>query len=218
MRKVLIAPSLLAANKDLLEQEVALAVTSGADWLHFDVMDAKFVPNTALTVTELRRVNAVTNLFLDVHLMIENPLQHVYHYIEAGADLITFHLEAMEDESLVYTLIDLLRSKGIKVGLSVKPLTSIASVLPYLPYLDLVLVMGVEPGKGGQKFIENSFDKIQYLRQQIDTNKYACLIEIDGGINDKTAKLCKQAGVDVLVAGSYLFGHLDFKKRLESLR
>lgn len=218
MRKIYIAPSLLAANREHLEKEVALAEQSGADWLHFDVMDAKFVPNTALTISELKRVAAVTDLFLDVHLMIEKPIEHVYPYIEAGANLITFHLEAMENEAETLKLIHMLQKKGVKVGLSVKPLTPIIQVQPYLPFLDLVLVMGVEPGKGGQRFILDALDKIRFLRQEIDAHQYSCLIELDGGINQETARWCKEAGVDVLVAGSYLFGHIDFQQRLESLR
>ncbi len=218
MRKILIAPSLLAADKNRLVEEVLVAKESGADWLHFDVMDAKFVPNTALSLGELRQVNAVTDMFLDVHLMIEDPFSQVDKYMDAGADLVTFHYEALTSSRQIHDLIQVMKRRGVMVGLSIKPNTPVAVVTPFLKYLDLVLIMGVEPGKGGQKFISSSLAKIAFLRQLIDQNHYPCLIELDGGINQETAQLCKQAGVDILVAGSYLFGHSNFKERLDWIK
>lgn len=218
MRKIIIAPSLLAADRSRLVEETLLALENGADWLHFDVMDKIFVPNDALKVEELASLRKATDAFLDVHLMIVEPLKYVSSFIDAGASLITFHEEVLNDYSEFEMLVKMLKERNVKVGLSIKPLTPVEVLSPYLKDLDLVLVMGVEPGKGGQKFIDSALDKIAYLRKIIDKNGYDCLIEIDGGITNETGKLCKEAGVDVLVAGSYLFNKKDMKERIELLR
>ena len=153
----------------------------------------------------------------DVHIMVYDPLKYAKEYIEAGADIITFHLEACKNSAEVQQTIDFIRSKGVKVGLSIKPKTDVKELLPWLDKIDLALIMSVEPGFGGQKFIPNALDKISFLRKYIDSNNLAVLIEVDGGINDETGKLCADAGVDILVAGSYLFNKDDIKERINKI-
>lgn len=213
MKKYIVSPSLLAC-KDMLK-EVSEIENIQDLWLHFDVMDGKFVPNTSFSVSELDVLNKNTSLFLDVHLMIENPKNYVLDYVNAGADLITVHYEACDD---LDELIDYLHSLNVKVGVSIKPKTDPSVLDKYLHKLDLVLVMSVEPGFGGQSFLESAVSKISYLRNKIDELKLDTLIEVDGGINDVTSSLCKNAGVDVLVAGSYLFGKKDIINRIEGLK
>ena len=213
MKKYIVSPSLLAC-KDMLK-EVSEIENIQDLWLHFDVMDGKFVPNTSFSVSELDVLNKNTSLFLDVHLMIENPKNYVLDYVNAGADLITFHYEACDD---LDELIDYIHSLNVKVGVSLKPKTDPSVLDKYLHKLDLVLVMSVEPGFGGQSFLESTVSKISYLRKKIDELKLDTLIEVDGGINDVTSSLCKKAGVDVLVAGSYLFGKKDIINRIEGLK
>ena len=154
----------------------------------------------------------------DVHIMISDPKKYAPEFIKSGADYLTFHYEALNSDKEVEEVIDLIHSLNGKAGLSVKPNTPVEVVDKFLSKLNLVLVMSVEPGFGGQSFIPGALDKIAHLRKVIDEKKYNCLIEVDGGINAETGKLCKDAGVDVLVAGSYLFGHDDLKERMESLR
>ena len=213
MKKLIVAPSLLAA-KDLVRE--AKAIENVEDiWLHFDVMDGKFVPNTSFSLDDLALVRKETKLFLDVHLMIEKPEDYFMDYVNNGADLVTIHYEATDDLS---SLINNIKKAGVKVGVSIKPKTNAEVLFPYLKDLDLVLVMSVEPGFGGQSFIPSSLEKIKLLRQEIDKNNYQCLIEVDGGINNETGDLCKKSGVDILVAGSYLFGKEDILNRIEDLK
>jgi ribulose-phosphate 3-epimerase len=178
-------------------------------------MDGKFVPNTSFSLEDLALMRKETNLFLDVHLMIENPEVHFMDYVNNGADLVTIHYEATSDLS---SLIRNIKNSGVKVGVSIKPKTEVEVLFPYLKELDLVLVMSVEPGFGGQSFIPGALEKIEKLRKEIDNNQYNCLIEVDGGINNETGDLCKESGVDVLVAGSYLFGKEDILKRIDDLK
>ena len=217
-RKIYIAPSLLAANKDHLNDEIKLVESLGSEYIHWDIMDNAFVPNIALNSDQLRNNYNIHKMVNDVHIMVINPLDYAKEFIEAGADLITFHIEATKDEKEVLSLIDFIHSKGVKVGISIKPKTEPEAVLKYLDKIELVLVMSVEPGFGGQKFMPNALDKISQLRNYIDEHKLNCLIEVDGGINDITGQECIKAGVDILVAGSYLFGHEDIKERIEKLR
>ena len=154
----------------------------------------------------------------DVHIMISDPGKFAEAFVEAGADIVTFHYEACYDQDEVQEVINIIHACGAKAGLSIKPKTPVEVLTPFLEDLDLVLIMSVEPGFGGQSFIPDALDKIRYLRQVIDGNDYQCLIEVDGGINDKTGQLCKEAGVDIVVAGSYLFGKEDIKERMELLR
>ncbi len=212
----IIAPSLLAADFKNLEQEIKLVKKAGATWLHFDVMDGHFVPNISFGPVVLGSVAKVSDLFLDVHLMISDPQKYAIDFINAGAQLISFHLEALKQKEIL-SLIKFIKSKKVKVGIAIKPKTKVEAVLPYLKLIDLVLVMSVEPGFGGQKFMDSAINKIAALKQFIKKNKLKTLIEVDGGINDLTASLCNKAGVDVLVAGSYLFGKKDLKARIKKL-
>ncbi|MCK4551368.1 MAG: ribulose-phosphate 3-epimerase [Tenericutes bacterium] len=194
------SPSFLSCNFNKLESEIKSVSIS--KWLHFDVMDGKFVNNSTYDYNMVKLLKHISNQFFDVHLMIEKPERIYDKYIIAGADLITFHYEATKQPK---ALIRAIKSKGVKVGLSIKPGTDITAIESLLPKLDLVLVMSVVPGKGGQKFIENSLDKIKYLEDKRTVNGYNYLIEVDGGINFETAKQVKNAGCDVIVAGSFIF-------------
>ena len=190
----------------------------GAEYLHFDVMDGHFVPNISFGVPVLKSISGSHQMINDVHIMISEPKKYIDKFADAGADIITFHYEACEDQDEVQDVIDMIHARGVRAGMSIKPNTPVEVVEPFLEDLELVLVMSVEPGFGGQSFIPEALDKIAYLRKQIDQNGYKCVIEVDGGINQDTAKLCKDAGVDVLVAGSYLFGHDDIKERINLLK
>ena len=218
MKEVMIAPSILSADFSKLGDEIKLVEHLGAEYLHFDVMDGHFVPNISFGIPVLKSISKIHSMVNDVHIMISEPKKYIKKFAEAGADIITFHYEACNSLQEVEEIIDLIHDYGVKAGLSIKPNTSVEIIKPFLANLDLVLVMSVEPGFGGQSFISSALDKIQYLRYVIDENDYDCLIEVDGGINEETAHLCAEAGVDILVAGSYLFGQPDIKERMESLR
>jgi len=210
-----IAPSLLAADINDLSNEIQSV--SSADYLHFDVMDGVFVPNTSFGLQALRDVRKITDMVLDVHLMIESPSKHVADFAKEGGDIITFHVEAEEPDS-IHKTIQIIHEHGKKAGLSIKPNTPATALIPYIDTLDLVLVMTVEPGYGGQEFISAMLPKIVEVRSLIDNHKPDCELEVDGGINHKTAKLCIEAGVNVLVAGSDVFAAVDRATHISELR
>lgn len=208
----LVAPSILSADFANLEREVKAVAEAGADWIHVDVMDGRFVPNITIGIPVVKSLKKVSPLPLDVHLMIEEPEKYVEDFIKAGSDYLTIHVESTKDPVAVLRRI---RELGAKPGITLRPGTAIEKVLPLLPLCDLVLVMTVEPGFGGQSFMQDQVAKISKLREVIQHEKLQCLIEVDGGINDETAKICHEA--DVFVAGSFVFGR-DYAKAIAALK
>lgn len=194
-----ISPSLLAADFARLDRELAKIEAGGADWLHLDVMDGVFVPNISFGLPVIQSLRPVSRLTFDVHLMIQNPIRYVEAFQKAGADYLTFHLESEGDPG---ETIEAIHRAGMKAGISINPGTPVERLLPYLPGLELVLIMSVEPGFGGQKFMPESLEKIAAVRAAAPDIH----ISVDGGINGETGALCRKAGADVLVAGSYVFG------------
>ena len=212
---VKIAPSLLSANFACLKQEIDKI--EAAEWIHYDVMDGHFVPNISFGYSILKDISKVTDKYLDVHLMISDPFKYVDNFIASNASLIVFHYEAVE-ENEIDKLIKHIKNNNVDVGIAIKPDTCQDVLKPFLSQLDLVLVMSVETGFGGQTFNHSAIEKISKLAKLREENNYHYLIEVDGGINESTAKLCRQAGVDVLVAGSYVFNSDDYTKAIESLK
>ena len=212
-----IAPSVLAADLANLGAEVEQIRLGGADFVHFDVMDGCFVPNISMGVPVLRSLRKATDLFLDVHLMIDRPLRYVDAFCKAGADLVNFHVEADTEENLLLA-IEKARALGRKTGVTLKPATPAEAVLPYLPLVDLVLVMTVEPGFGGQSFMFDQLPKVTRVRELADAIHPDCEVEVDGGVDAETAPLCIRAGASVLVAGSSVFGKADRTAAIRALR
>ena len=198
----IVAPSILSADFGNLERDIKMIDRSVAEWVHIDVMDGVFVPNISFGFPVLKSVRKATTKVLDAHLMIVEPERYVKRFVEAGANYVTFHHEACANPRATIAEI---HSAGAKAGISIKPATPVETIFDYLPELDLVLVMSVEPGFGGQSFMSNSLDKVRALRKEIDEKGYNCLIEIDGGISVKNAREVYDAGVDVIVAGSSVF-------------
>lgn len=212
-----IAPSILSADFVRLADEVEEIKAGGADYVHVDVMDGLFVPNISIGIPVVQSLRKATDMFLDVHLMIDRPHRYVGRFCDAGADLVCFHVEADEPQDILAAL-DEIKSKGKLAALAIKPRTPASVVLPYLDKLDMVLVMTVEPGFGGQAFIERQLDTVRRVRELIDRVNPACDLEVDGGINPVTARKVVEAGANVLVAGSSVYGAPDIDLAIAALR
>lgn len=212
-----IAPSILSADFTKLGQEIEDIKNGGADYVHFDVMDGEFVPNISIGIPVLKSVRKATDMFLDVHLMITKPLRFAEAFCKAGADLVMFHVEADSFQN-ISDAIDIVKANGRKVGLSVKPRTPASVLYPFIDRLDMVLVMTVEPGFGGQSFMHDQLPKIKELSEHIISRGLDCELEVDGGVDPVTAKLVKEAGANVLVAGSAVFGKPDRAAQIKAIR
>lgn len=210
-----IAPSILSADFANLGRDIERLSDWKADWIHFDVMDGHFVPNMSFGPVLCSAIRPLTKLPIDVHLMVNEPSHFFDWFVKAGADIITFHAEA---DPHIHRSLQHLHERGVKAGVVLNPGTPAVAVKEVLPYCDLVLVMSVNPGFGGQKFIPESLSKIAELRSMIDERGLATEIEVDGGVNPETAKLCVQAGATVLVAGSAVFSAPDQKEMIRQLR
>ena len=213
---MIVAPSILSMDFTQTLKQLQEVESSKAKWLHVDIMDGHFVPNLSFGPDITKQIRKHSKLFMDVHIMVEDADHYSDVFVEAGANLLTFHLEACKDAESVHRIISKIHHQGCKVGLSIRPQTPVEAVFPYLNVIDLVLIMSVNPGYGGQSFMEESVDRIQRLRKEIDTHQHSVLIEVDGGINAETGLKVAQAGADVLVAGSYVFKN-DIVSAVESL-
>ena len=210
-----IAPSILSADFAELGRDIRRIAT--ADYVHFDVMDGRFVPNISIGLPVLKSIRPVTELPIDVHLMIEEPSLYAQRFCDAGADLVTMHVEADTEEKL-HKAIAAIYAKGKKAGVVLKPATPAEAALPYLEEVDILLVMTVEPGFGGQKFMADMMPKVTTLRKWIDARNPACELEVDGGVDPETAKVCVAAGANVLVAGSSVYKAENIPERIAQLR
>ena len=204
----LIAPSILAADFANLERDIHDIEQNGGDWVHVDVMDGVFVPNISIGIPVVQAIRPVTDLPLDVHLMIDRPIRYVEQFVKAGADWLTIHVEADQPQNTLEAL-DKIHALGCKAAISLKPKTPAEAAIPYLAECDMILVMTVEPGFGGQKFMADMMPKLVTLREKLNQVNPGCLLEVDGGVDAHTCVTCKEAGAQVLVAGSAFFKAVD---------
>ena len=214
----ILSPSILSCDYMNMQRDFAACKEAGCKWLHVDIMDGHFVPNLSFGYSWVKAMRKITDLVLDVHLMIDTPIKYAEEFCKAGADYLTIHVEADTPENIMAT-IDKIRSLGVKPGVVVKPNTPAEAVAPYLDKIDMVLVMTVEPGFGGQKFMAHMMPKLAELRRMINEINPACHLEVDGGVDMNTAEVCKANGADVLVAGSAFYGAADraaFVQKIEA--
>ena len=214
MEKIIVSPSILSADFANLESEIQKVTDAGADWIHVDVMDGHFVPNITIGVPVVKSLKRISKLPLDVHLMIENPQKYVEALANSGADILTFHYEAVKKNE-IKPLIEQIKALDVKVGMSIKPKTDPKEILDILDDLDLVLIMTVEPGFGGQKYISECSEKIKIIKEKA---KPDLIIQVDGGINEETGEICKKFGANSLVAGNYIYKSDDIKKAVTALK
>ena len=203
-----IAPSILSADFANLERDIRNIEENGADFVHVDIMDGIFVPNISIGIPVVKAIRPVTKLPLDVHLMIDRPIRYVEEFVKAGADFVTIHIEADQPQNTLEAL-DKIHALGCKAGIVLKPKTPAEAAIPYLEKCEMVLVMTVEPGFGGQSFMADQMEKLAQLKQWLDDINPDCLLEVDGGVDAQTQAVCKQAGANVLVAGSAYFKAAD---------
>ncbi|MCQ2975921.1 MAG: ribulose-phosphate 3-epimerase [Bacteroidales bacterium] len=214
-QNILVSPSILSADHANIQTEIEKINTCGADWIHVDIMDGVFVPNMSFGLPIVKAVKKHAKLPLDVHLMMVNPQNYAQRYIDAGADILTIHYEA---ENHLHRAVWQIKNAGVKAGVALNPATPISLLEEIIQDLDLVLIMTVNPGFGGQKFIENSYSKIMRCKDLILKRNSSALIEVDGGVDNLNAKQLADAGVDVLVAGSYVFGAKDYAENVKLLK
>lgn len=210
-----VAPSILSSDFSHLAEEIQTIQSAGADMVHIDVMDGSFVPNITIGSPVVKSLRNTTNLDFDVHLMIEHPETQIDAFVDAGADIVTFHVEATHH---AHRVIQQIKSRGVRAGIAVNPGTSLAMIEEVLGDVDMVLVMTVNPGFGGQRFIDSQLDKVHMLYHTIEDMGYECDIEVDGGINAKTSELVREAGANILVAGSAVYGAHDIQAAIDSIR
>ncbi|MBQ1459900.1 MAG: ribulose-phosphate 3-epimerase [Oscillospiraceae bacterium] len=210
-----ISPSILSADFANLQRDIESIST--ADYVHVDVMDGLFVPNISIGIPVVKSIRPVTNLPLDVHLMIDRPVRYVEQFCDAGADLVTCHVEADTEEN-IHAAIAKIRARGKRPGVVVKPKTPASAVLPFIDEVNIILVMTVEPGFGGQKFMADMMPKVAQIRQYIDAMNPGCELEVDGGVDPTTARICVASGANVLVAGSAVYKAADIPARIQELR
>ncbi|MFY7970371.1 MAG: ribulose-phosphate 3-epimerase [Flavobacteriales bacterium] len=213
--RTLVAPSVLSADFANLERDVKMINDSDADWFHIDIMDGVFVPNISFGLPVLKAIKKHATKPMDVHLMIVNPDNYIKAFKEAGADILTVHYEACTH---LHRTIQAIKAEGMQAGVAINPHTPVSVLEDVINDLDLVLIMSVNPGFGGQKFIERTYEKLRYLREIIAENNATCVVEVDGGVNGENARALVEAGAQVLVAGNYVFGHQNPNEAIQSLK